>query len=199
MGRPKEDFMTKRILLAGILGGGALFLWGGLSHTVLGLGETGVRPLPQPQPLVDAMKASIPQSGFYYFPQRDDSGKVRPEDANGPYGILIYRSRGAYPAMSRLLTKECILNIVQALLAAFLLSLATELTGYLSRVGFVVLAGLLGGAAFALEIWNWYGFPRNYTLGMLADRLIGFLIVGLIVAALVKPSPARMQLVGEKA
>jgi hypothetical protein len=97
------------------------------------------------------------------------------------------------------LTVEFILNIVQALIAAFLLSLAPGLTGYLSRVGFVILAGLLAGAAMSIEYWNWYGFPANYTLGMIADRFIGFLVVGLIAAAFVKPQSARIQLVSAKA
>lgn len=182
--------MNKRILLAGLLGGVALFLWGGVSHMVLGLGETGVRFLPQQATVVDAMKASVPQSGFYYFPQADSSGKLRPEDENGPHGILIYHPAGASSTMSRQLVNECILNIVQALVAAFLLSLAPGLRGYISRVGFVALAGLLAGAAMSIELWNWLGFPANYTLGMIADRLIGFLIVGLIAAAFIKPAAA---------
>jgi len=35
--------MAKRILLAGVLGGLALFMWGGLAHTVLGLGTVGIQ------------------------------------------------------------------------------------------------------------------------------------------------------------
>src|ERR1700730_16672968 len=136
--RGRTYLMAKRIFLAGVLGGVALFLWGGLSHMVLGLGEIGVQPLTQQQLVLDGMKATIQQSGFYYFPQVDSSGNPRPDQANGPYGILIYHPRGASAIMTRQLVNECILNIVQALIAAFLLSLALgRLTGYLGRVGFV--------------------------------------------------------------
>jgi len=191
--------MAKRILLAGILGGLGLFVWGGLSHTVLGLGEHGVQYLAEPQPLVDALRISIPQSGFYYFPQMDSSGKLRPEQANGPWGILIYHPSGASPMMTRQLVNECILNIVQALIAAFLLSLAPGLTGYPSRAGFVIVLGLLAGAGLSIEYWNWYGFPANYTAATIADKVIGFVIIGLVAAAFVKPAPAAIQAVPAKA
>jgi hypothetical protein len=166
---------------------------------VLGLGEVGVKALSQQQAVVGAVKASVPQAGLYYFPQPESATKLRAEDVNGPWGILVYHPTGATSAMGPQLTVEFILNIVQALIAAFLLSLAPGLTGYLSRVGFVILAGLLAGAAMSIEYWNWYGFPANYTLGMIADRFIGFLVVGLIAAAFVKPQSARIQLVSAKA
>jgi hypothetical protein len=191
--------MAKRIWLAGILGGVALFVWGGLSHTVLGLGEHGVQYLSQPQPVVDALRASILQSGLYYFPQADGSGKLRPEQENGPWGIVVFHPNGASTMMSRQLVNECILNIVQALMAAFLLSLAPGLTGYLSRAGFVVLAGLIAGMGMSVEYWNWYGFPANYTAATIADKFIGFAIVGLVAAAFVKPAPAGIRSVPAKA
>lgn len=76
--------MTKRILLAGILGGLALFFWGGLSHMVLGLGSVGIQNMPQSQPVIQAMQASIAQPGFYFFPPVDMSGKAAPTSLAGP-------------------------------------------------------------------------------------------------------------------
>jgi len=191
--------MAKRILLAGILGGIALFFWGGLSHMVLGLGGAGIQNLPQQQPVMDAMKAAIPQAGFYFFPHVDAAGKIPAEQANGPHGILIYHPTGATTMMTGQLVNECILNIVQALMAAFLLSLIPGLGGYASRVGFVLLIGLLAGITTNIEYWNWYGFPATYTAGIVADKLIGFLVVGLVVAALVKPAPAGISAVPARA
>lgn len=187
--------MAKRILLAGILGGVALFFWGGLSHMALGLGEVGVQGLPQQQATLNGMKASIENPGLYYYPQGDGKGHLSPTEMNGPWGILIYHPSGASFAMSRYLTNECILNIVQALIAAFLLSLATGLGGYVSRVGFVAGVGLLAAMGISVEYWNWYGFPANYTVATVADKFIGFLIVGLVAAAFVKPAATRIQAV----
>ncbi len=182
--------MAKRILLAGVLGGFALFLWGGLSHVVLGLGEVGVQYLPQQQPVMDALKASVPQSGFYFFPQADAAGKLPPEKAGGPYGIMIYHSSGASGMMTGQLVNECILNVVLALFAAFLLSLARGLTGYVSRVGFVTLLGLTVGLMTHVEYWNWYGFPGAYFVGQLIDQTVGFFLTGGVLAFFIKKPAA---------
>jgi hypothetical protein len=191
--------MAKRILLAGVLGGFALFMWGGLSHMVLGLGAVGIQNLPQQQPVMDALKASTPQPGFYFFPQVDASGKVQPEKAGGPYGIMIYHTSGAGAPMTGQLLNECLLNIVLALLAAWLLSLASGLTGYIARVGFVTVVGLAVGLMTHVQYWNWYGFPLSYTVASVAIAVIGFLIVGLIAAAIVKPPATRIAAVPARA
>ena len=61
--------MTGRILLAGVLGGIAMFIWTSLVHMVLPLGEAGVRELPDETPLLSAMESSIKrQPGLYIFP-----------------------------------------------------------------------------------------------------------------------------------
>lgn len=187
--------MTKRILFAGILGGVALFFWGGLSHMVIGLGEVGVHSLPQQQPVLDGMKSSIASPGLYYFPQGDAAHHLTPAEENGPWGILIYHMTGASFAMGRQLVNECILNVIQALFAAFLLSLASGLGSYVSRVGFVVMLGFLGAIGMSVEYWNWYGFPANYTAAAIADKVIGFLIVGLIAAVFVRPASSRISAV----
>lgn len=191
--------MAKRILLAGVVGGFALFLWGGLAHMVLGLGEVGIQYLPQQQPVMDALKTSVPQSGFYFFPQADAAGKLPAEKAGGPYGFMVYHASGAGGAITGQLVNECILNIVLALFAAFLLSRAPALNGYVSRVGFVTLLGLMVGLMTNVQYWNWYGFPLSYTVAGVAIDIVGFLIVGLIAAALIKPSAPRIMAVPAKA
>jgi hypothetical protein len=191
--------MTKRILLAGLLGGFALFVWGALAHTVLGLGLVGVQYLPQQQAVMGTLRTSVPQSGLYFFPQTDAAGKVPTEKAGGPYGMMIYHSAGAGGSMSGQLTSELALNIVLACFAALLLSLASGLTTYGSRVGFVTLLGLAVGLMTNLEYWNWYGFPVSYTLSAITIIVVGFLFIGLIAAALVKPSAQRMMAVPAKA
>jgi hypothetical protein len=189
--------MTKSILLGGILGGIALFMWGGLSHMALGLGNVGIENIQKP--VYDVMKTSIPRQGFYFFPESDMKGTIKDEYKGGPVGILIYKPTGAGASMTGQLINEAILNIVQALIAAFLLSLTTKLSRYPERVGFVFLLGILGAIATNIEYWNWYGFPSNYTMGAIVDKLVGFLVVGLVVAAFVKPTVGSVHAMPAKA
>jgi hypothetical protein len=199
MARPEEKLMAKRILLAGVLGGIALFMWGGMAHAVLGLGMVGIQNLAQPEPVMDALKAATPQSGFYLFPPADAAGKVAPDKMGGAYGIMIYHSAGAGAPMTGQLVKEGVLDIVMALFAAFMLSLASGLSGFASRVGFVTMLGLMIGLMTNVQYWNWYGFPSNYTEVAVFMDIVGFLIIGLIAAAFVKPSAQQIIAVPAKA
>ncbi len=188
--------MTK-IILGGILGGLALFMWGGLSHMALGLGSVGMQSIQRP--VYDSMKTSIPQAGFYFIPESDMKGNIKDEYKGGPTGILIYKLTGAGASMTGQLVNETILNIIQALIAAYLLSLTAKLTRYPQRVGFVFALGILSAIATNVEYWIWYGFPSNYTMAAMVDKLIGFMVVGLVVAAFVKPATATVQMMSAKA
>jgi hypothetical protein len=186
-----------RKLLAGILGGLAFFAWSGLAHMVLPLGETGVREIPNEQPVVAAMQSSIPERGLYIFPgtglpanaTRAEKGaameKSFQKSATGPSGLLMYHP--ARPvSFGQMLMTECATNIVQLLLAVFLLG-QTSLAGFGARWGFITVAGILAAISTNVSYWNWYGFPGNYTLAYTFTIAVGFFVAGLVAAAIMKP------------
>lgn len=190
--------MARRVLIAGILGGLVLFLWGYVAHTVLGLGEVGIKELPNEQAVVGAIRAAISEPGFYFFPgigmttgaSAEQLKAAMAKAAGGPYGILIYHPSGAEYITPRRLGVQFGLNVVQALFAAMLLAWAGSIASYGSRIGFVFLAGLLAALSTNVEYWNWYSFPTNYTRAYVATQVIGFLLAGIVIAAFVKKSPA---------
>ena len=55
-------------LLAAVLGGLAFFAWSSIAHLSLGLGEVGVKEIPNEQAVLATVKANITQPGFYFFP-----------------------------------------------------------------------------------------------------------------------------------
>lgn len=188
--------MAKRIVIAGILGGVVIFLWGYLAHTVLGLGEVGIKELSNEQAVIGALHASASGPGFYFFPGVGMTTGASPEQikaamkkaAGGPYGIVIWHPSGAEYITPRRLGVQFGLNVVQALLSAILLAWAGGIMGYASRVGFVFIAGVLAALSTNVEYWNWYSFPSNYTLGYMVTQISGFLLAGLVVAGFVKRS-----------
>jgi hypothetical protein len=201
MWRRREAIM-KRILLAGIVGGLALFLWGTLAHVVLPLGRVGIKEIPQEPAVLGAMKTAMPEPGFYFFPgigvgsaatKAEKDAAMRQFQQRymaGPYGILIYHPTGTTPMSPGQLLTELALNIVEALLAAWLLTLATGLTRFASRVGIVVVAGVLASISTNVEYWNWYGFPTNYTVTYIFTDVVGFLVIGLVLAKVIKANLA---------
>ncbi len=189
--------MNKRILLAGLLGGIIVFAWGAIAHMVLPLGEVGIKELPGEEAILAAMRASIQQPGFYFFPGMGGHGESDPaamklweeKYKQGPYGILIYHPAGTTPLSPAQLGTELVLDIVGALLAAWLLAQAAAgLANFGARALFVAVLGLFAASATHVSHWNWYGFPGDYTVANVASDFIGWALGGLALAGLLKRS-----------
>jgi hypothetical protein len=194
--------MAKKVLLAGILGGIAMFLWNFVSHEMIGLGEVGIREIPNEAAVLGAMRANMPEPGFYFFPgfglppnaTRAQQQAAMPEftrkATTGPEGIVIFRPIGGPPVTARQLVTEGGTNILQALIAAFLLA-QVRLRRFVSRLGFVALIGLVAAITTNISYWNWYGFPANYTAGYVGSLVVGYAVVGVVAAAIVKSSAGK--------
>ena len=191
--------MTKRVLLAGLLGGIAMYIWTFLAHEVLPLGEAGVKEMPNNEAtaLTAMRSATGDAAGFYFFPgmglapnatsQQKQAAMNQYQaklDAN-PSGILIYHPPGVKMMTGGQLGTEFVTELIQALLAVFLMA-QVHLLRYSSRVGFVLLIGVLAAITTNVSYWNWYGFPANYTIATIATSIMGFLCAGLVAAAIVK-------------
>jgi len=194
--------MAKRVVIAGILGGLAMFFWLFVAHEFLPLGEMGVGEIPNEAPVLSAMQSAIPQAGFYIYPGFGLGPKPTSEQRNAampaymkkyekfPHGILIYNPPSGPFNFGKLLEREGTLNLLEGLLAAWLLSCAAAGRGYLARVGFVVLVGILATVTTNVEYWNWYEFPGTYVAGYMTTQIVGYTLIGIIAAALVKTESA---------
>jgi hypothetical protein len=127
--------MSTRVLLAGILGGIAMFVWSAIPHMVLPLGEAGFREIPDEQSVVGAMNSAIgDQAGFYIFPgpglgpnptreQRSEAMKRMAEDfPKHASGLLIYHPPGRSFSFGKSLGTEFVTELLEAILIVFLLT-----------------------------------------------------------------------------
>ena len=187
--------MNIRILVAGILGGVVMFLWGFVSHELLPLGEMGVKIMPNEDAVTSALQTNLDDHpGFYVFPaggltpgatrEEKEAAMKKAEEqmASGAGGVLVYRPKRVFNFPKRL-GIEFGTDVIVSLLAAFLLA-QTRLSSFIGKVGFVFVAGLIAGILTNVQYLNWFGFPKTYTLGVMTSQIIGFILVG-IVAALV--------------
>ncbi len=191
--------MGKKIVLGGIVAGIVVFIWGAISHMVLGLGEAGIKGLPNEEAVLSALSANVTEPGFYFFPWGDMGGSKEAMDAwaekyrTSPAGIMIYKPQGGEMMPPSMLITELLTNILAALIAAFLLSRAFgNLGGMLGKAVFVALFGLFAGVEVDLSYWNWYGFPASYTLSYMVQHVIGWFLAGLVLAWFFK-KPAASQ------
>lgn len=186
--------MTKRVFLAGLLGGLAMFVWSSVAHVALPLGQTGIKEIPNEPAVLSAMHTSLGETpGMYAFPGigqgQPDMKQYERKLAANPSGILIYHPPGAHALTAGQLVTEFLTELIESLLVVFLLA-QTQLSSFGARVGFVVIAGVVAALVTNVSYWNWYGFPASYTAAYMAIQIVGFLCVGLVAGAMIKPTTA---------
>ncbi len=183
-----------KVVVGGIVGGIVVFIWGAISHMATPLGTMGIRQVPHEDQVVAAMKESIHEPGFYFFPGRDMSKSLSEPDTQayaaklrqGPSGVLVIRPDGSEGMSPRLLLTELGSCVVAAWLAAIVLSQVRS--GYSGRVLVVTLFGIFGFLSINVSYWNWFGFPADYTIAAALDEVIGWFLAGLVMAAIVRPA-----------
>lgn len=192
--------MAKKIVLAGVLGGLVMFIWGAVSHMLLPLGEIGIKEIPNEGPVLAAMQQAIHEPGFYFFPGMGVPHNTADEAATkaweekyrrGPIGVLVYRPQGTEMMTPGQLLNELGSNILAMLIAAYLLAQAAgNMASFGARVVFVGLLGLLASFAILCSYWNWYAFPTDFILAGMLDEVLGFSLAGVVLAAMIKPQNA---------
>ena len=180
-----------RIIVAAIVGGLIVFIWGAVAHMALPLGEMGFSALTDEARFMETVKA-IPSSGLYFYPGMDMSRHPTPEEQKaweekmkaGPSGLLIVNKGNGGMTPQRLIS-EVVTNILAALVAAILVSLM--IGGYVKRALAVALFGVFGVLSLLLSYWIWYGFPSAFIAGETITEVVGWLLAGLAIAKIVRP------------
>jgi hypothetical protein len=187
-----------RILVAGILGGVVMFVWTSVAHMALPLGEAGINEIPNESAVLSAMQSNIgDNSGLYIFPglgvgknatreEKSEAMKqMQQRIAANPSGILMYHPPGRPFAFGKSLVVEFSTEVLQAILVIWLLA-QTRIGSLGGRVGFVLIAGFLAAITTNVSYWNWYGFPGVYTASYILIEIVGFFLVGIVAALLLR-------------
>lgn len=190
-----------KILLAGLLGGIAMFIWTSIAHLFLPLGEAGIGEIPNEAAVLSALQNNIgDQTGLYIFPglgvgknatrreKNDAMRQIAAKAASGPSGILMYHPTRQF-MFGKWMGIEFATQLVQAILAVFLLA-QTRIGSFGGRVGFVLVTGILAAITTNVSYWNWYGFPGVYVASYMFIQVIGFLCVGIVAAFLLRKHAA---------
>jgi len=190
--------MILRILLAGVLGGAVMFGWGAAAHMVFQFDST-MKTIPNEDTVLSALRDQLNEGGIYFFPGADMTREMTKEEQDayvakfrkGPSGLLIYTpSNERDPMAPEQLGIQLGITIILCLLSAMLLAQAAPaLPSYVMRLFFMLLIGLIAGIAVPIPYWNWYGFPSDFTMMALAEQAIGFVLAGILIAAIVRHKP----------
>jgi hypothetical protein len=179
----------KRLLLAGLCAGIAMYIWSTIAHVVLPLGSMGLSQIPNEQPVLAALNASLGSNGgLYIFPSMDPKGSMDDYSkklATSPSGILAYTPPGAKALDPSQLITEFFTEMVEAFLIVFLLP--AKFTTVSARTGFAATMGLLAAIVTNISYWNWYHFSATYTASYMLVEIVGFTIAGAVAGLILRP------------
>ena len=179
-----------RILIAAIAGGIVMFIWSAFAHMVVPIGEVGFRTLPNEAIIAAPLKSSVGEPGIYFVPGMDMQNATEAEQAAwadkykaGPRALIVYQPTGADVMSPGQLLTELASNILTCLFGAIVLS---WIAGFVSRIVAAGLIGFAGWASILVSMWNWYGFPANYTMAQAVEQVVGWLLAGIAMAFIIK-------------
>ena len=191
--------MIFRTVAGAVICAAALMIWGFLFWVVLIPPGTTLKRLPGEVGLVRELAEAVPESGSYYFPLpplKDGTEQgpgvmesFRERHVSGPIGLLHYSRKGSDPFSMVTYLLGFAHFFLSALLAAILLMLALPaLETFVGRAAFVFGLGLFATVAMRLGDPIWWKLPWEFHLTSALYHLISWLIAGLVLAAVVKPS-----------
>ncbi len=155
----------RKIVFGGLLGGITLFVWSFIAH-LPPLGMAGERRLP---PQVAATIAPVLHERAVYI---------------APTAVVAYNPHPA--PVASFFVIELMAALASAFLGAFI---AVNLSGnYWRRVLILAAIGLIGTIDIEAGYWNWYGYPLSYLGAQLVDHAGGWLVTGLVLARVSRPS-----------
>ncbi len=182
----------RQILIAGVLAGVVVFVWGAVWHVLLPFGQAGFRHAANEQTIMSTLKQSLSEPGMYVMPGIDPNRKHTDSEelawqqryAAGPTALLVYHPSGEKPMSAQQLLIELASDIAAALLAALLLSQIAGPFG--KRVGLVAALGLFAWLTISLSYWDWYRFPFTFVAAEGVEQVIAWLLGGLVLAKMVR-------------
>jgi hypothetical protein len=184
--------MQMRVIIAAVVGGALLFLWGFVAHMLLPFSENAMKPVPNEAAVVEALRANVTENGVYFVPYLNyakaseaDQKAFSEKIANGPSGLLVLRTHHDMDMVPEL-PYEAISNVLAALVAALAVA-GLGIRGYGRRVGTIFAFGVVAWLSISVSQWTWYGFSTEFLISDLVDQWGGWLLAGLGMAVVLKP------------
>ncbi len=184
-----------RFILGVLIAGAALFMWGFVywtispfSKSVIQTFETGTE-----EALATSLKTHIGKSGVFVAPKPpEDFSDVPGVEAfgerhrQGPVYMLFYHQDGLEPMSMSTLVYGFLHAVLIALVAGLVL-VAAGPPRYLNRVMLIFWIAVFGSVWADLGNVLWWHHPWNFCCLQMGYHMVGGLIIGVILAGLVRP------------
>ncbi len=158
--------------------------------------------------VVDVLKERTGRTGVYIFPAPPPplTGLPTPEQVDahdtalqayadqrrtGAVGTLFYHHAGVQTNIFSRIQHLLAVNMLTAAAAGIILYMSLGMAKlYWQRAAVVVMLSVFGGLAAYGPLLIWHEFPLHYVLTLGWDLFLGWLIAGLVLAAMIRPDTA---------
>lgn len=177
-----------RILVGSLVAALAMFAWGFVFWTVLVpaprvFGEALDEPA-----LSEALVTYLPVTDVYFIPEwQADRAVLESRFGTGPVATIFFRREGVDAMSPRTFALGYLQMLAACLVAAVLLHRCrSALSGFGSRVGVVLLAGLCGSVLITTSGPIWWHQPWSFHRLYLVYAAVAWLLAGCALAGLIK-------------
>src|ERR1041385_6635 len=194
---------TGKRVLAAILGGLAMFIWGAVSHMALPLYNGSLQKFTDQDAVLQVISANAQKSGTYFLPnipdlaatasneEKEAAEKAMMEKSEHGPSMFAFVRVGELGSWTPLLIVEYVSNALAVLVLAWLL-LKTGVTKFGDRVTAAVCVGVLVILSETVSQANWYSAGMGFTIAETVDQVVGWFAAGLVMAKILPK--AQMQI-----
>ena len=158
----------KKIIMGAVVGGVIMLLLG-VFIQLLPWGFSDVKPLPDKQPVSEAILSQT-EGGMYYTDE-------------GTYAFIAVSST-AWNSIPRKLLFDLVTQFILAGIISFVLYLTAALKNR-TRVALITCMSLAASIGVYFPDWNWWGFSLRYTLGASLNLVFVWTVAALVLTRFV--------------
>ena len=179
----------KNWLIAILLGTLALFVWSAFSWMVLQLHDNSFKNIPESVVLAADFKSTMPAAGVYHYPGLPTDGNweaaMKKAEEGPAISLMVFLPDGITPFSPISFLLSLCLNLLAVAMACYFL-MQTNLATYGSKVLFVAMLGLFAGVVVEIPKGMWFNFPASHVIPYMVDYIVGWTLVGAILARFIK-------------
>jgi hypothetical protein len=152
------------------------------------------------------MTKVLPTTGVYFIPQpatelstEEQKTKIQKRHRQGPLVRIFYTAGGGdLPGSAPILVRGLVHSVAVAFLMSLILAVASpSLPTFTQRLGLVFLTSALAAVWLGLNEAIWFYHPWKFEMYQAAYVLVGGLLMGVVMAAIIKTRPLEQQVVSE--
>lgn len=192
---------ASKIILAAVLGGIAMFLWGAVDHDVLPLYNNTLQKFTNEEAVTQAIASGAPASGTYFIPymanlppgateteKKAAEQTMEERSQKGPQMFAFVRV-GDFGSFGVHLLGELLKDIVATFIFVWLL-VGAGVSSTRNRIVFGIALGLVVIFSETMSHWIWYDAGFLYTLTAAINQVGGFVVASLVIAKILPTAPA---------